>query len=470
MNNNTNVIPETKDPVVKLLRQTLENMTGKTEQRIDNIEKEIVSDILSQSLPDCLSLPVPLMAMLQVQKRNARKDDTSPIDNVQGTNFTLKSTGPKNARVYNFMPILNATIFKGSVSEVKKGTMQNTWKITLDAEEWVDNLSGLSLYINNEDISVENIELYSGENKLPIAMMSDYNHLPFTDVLCRYMQYNGNKELYKLLMHWHDILCQKAHAYCIVRPYDSRNIPLHRNGSEISLTMILKGSGRIGDLNVGDIHINSFPIINIEEDTKLIADIQRPDLNDGKTLLVDATSDDPSLVKRKYGTTHDGVDSNKEVYILLKKDGKQYHHIHYLATDDIPVGLITRGCKMKPSSTAFTSSVAIDVFPNKEISQESLRQMGKYHLQTNDRIVTPTDILTFCKTQLIKIYGYDEGQIKGMEWIPADMKVKIQLEGVKEISEKELASQSIALASMIAKRTAHQTPITIKISDTRAKQ
>ena len=470
MNNNTNEKHETQDPVVKLLRQTLEDMTEKTEQRIDNIEKEIVSDILSQSLPDCISLPVPLMAMLQVQKRNARKDDTSPIDNVQGAYFTMKPADTKNTRDYNFMPLLNATIFKGSISEVKKGTMQNTWKITLDAEEWVDNLSGLSLYINNEDISVENIELYSGENKLPIATISDYNHLPFTDVLCRYMQYNGNKELYKLLMHWHDILCQKAHAYCIVRPYDSRKIPLHRNGSEIPLTIILKGGGRIGDLNTQDIHINCIPIINAEEGSKLIADIQRLDMNDGKTLLVDATSDDPSLKKRKYGTTHDGVVANKEVYILLKKDEKKYHHIHYLATDDVPVGFITRGCEMKPSSTAFISAKVIDVFPNKEISQESLRQMGKYHLQTNDRIVTPTDILTFCKAKLIGLYGYNEGQIKGMEWIPTDMEVKILLEGEKEVTQEDVKNQSLALASMIAKRTARATPLTINIINTDTKQ
>ena len=468
--NNANLKRETQDPVVILLRQTLGYMTGKTEQRIDNIENEIVSDILSQSLPDCLSLPVPLMAMLQVQKRNARKDDTSPTDNLQGAYFTMKLGDTKNTRDYRFMPLLNATIFKGSISEVKKGTLQNSWKITLDAEEWVDNLSGLSLYVNNEDISVENIELYSGENKLPIAMMSDYNHLPFTDVLCRYMQYNGNKELYKLLMHWHDILCQKAHAYCIVRPYDSRKIPLHRNGSKIPLTMILKGGGRIGDLNTQDIHINCFPIINIEEDTKLISDIQRLNLNDGKSLLVDATSDDPSLEKRKYGTTHDGVVANKEVYILLKKDEKKYHHIHYIATDDVPVGLITRGCEMKPSSTAFTLSKVIDVFPYKKNSQESLRQMGKYHLQTNDRIVTPTDILTFCKAKLIGLYGYDESNIKSMEWIPTDMEVKILLEGEKEVTQEDVKNQSLALASMIAKRTAHQTPITIKIIDTRAKQ
>ena len=470
MNNNTNVRHEDQDPVVILLRRALEYMTGKTEQRINNIEKEIVSDILAQSLPDCLSLPVPLMAMLQVQKRNARKDDTSPMDNVQGTYFKMKSADPKNIRDYNFMPILNTTIFKGSISEVKKGTMQNTWKFTLDAEEWVDNLSGLSLYINSEDISVENIELYSGENKLPVAMMSDYNHLPFTDVLCRYMQYNRNEELYKLLMSWHDILCQKAHAYCIVRPYDSHDLQLHRNGSEIPLAMILKGRGRIGDLNAGDIHINCIPIINAEEGSKLISDIQRLDLSDGKTLLVDATSDDPSLKKRKYGTTHDGVVSNKEVYLLLKKDEKQYHHIHYLATDDVPVGLIARGCEMKPSSTVFSSSVVVDVFSNNGKGQESHRQMGKYHLQTHDRIVTPTDILSFCKDRLIEMYGYDESQIKSMEWDSADMKAMIQLAGVTEMPEAQLAAQSMALESMIAKRTAHQAPITINIIYNRTKQ
>lgn len=466
MNNNTNLRHEEKDPVVILLQRALEFMTGETDKRIANIEKEIVSDILSKTLPRCLSLPVPLMGMLLVEKRNTRKDATSPTDNVQSTTFTLKANNQMNNRDYSFMPLISATIIKVSVSEVNRGSLQNTWKITMDAKEWVDNLSGLSFYINKKDIFVENIELYSGENKLPIAMMSDYNHLPFNDVLCRYMQYNGNEEMYKLLMHWHDLLCEYSHAYCIVLPYDSQEIPLHVNGSEISLTMILKSRQIIEDLNIEDIHVNCIPIINAEEGFKLISDIQRLDLNDGQHLLIDATSEDTSLKKRKYGTTHDGMFSNQEVYILLKKVEKQYHHIHYIATDDIVDGFITRGCEMKPSSTAFSLSKVIDIFPCKEKNQEYLLQMGKYHLQTNDRIVTPTDILTFCKAKLIGMYKDNEIQIKNMKWISADMKVIIHLESKKIIPEEKLKSQSIALESMIAKRTIHQTPIIINIINT----
>ena len=96
--------------------------------------------------------------------------------------------------------------------------------------------------------------------------------------------------------------------------------------------------------------------------------------------------------------------------------------------------------------------------------------MGKYHLQTHDRIVTPTDILSFCKDRLIEMYGYDESQIKSMEWDSADMKAMIQLAGVTEMPEAQLAAQSMALESMIAKRTAHQAPITINIIYNRTKQ
>lgn len=481
---------QSNDPVVKLLQEGLIEMVKETNKRIDSIENEIVNDLLAQANPTRLTFPTPLMAMLQVQKKQARRNGDKSLRNTQGANFTFKDN---NGKEYDFMPLINANIIKGHVSDVRMGLLENTWDIVfeLEEDEWIDDLSGMTIYIRNkkenntedkkkdipEVVPVEQIRLYSGQKEIPIAMMSDYNRLPFSDTLLQYMQYNEDRQLYKLLMHWHDILCSNAISFGIVQPYDSKEIPLQLDGRKIYLTLRLKSRGMIDGITSDNILLNCIPIINAKEKSELMSDdqiVKRLDLVDGEYLVADATSDDPLMSKRKYGTTREGVNAHKEAYFTLHttpSERKQYHHIHYLATGAAEAGLITpQEDTMETKSTLFAASEVIDVFPNCAVEQEPIHQLKKYYLQTQDRIVTPTDILIFCKTKLIEMYGYNEGQIKDMAWDSADRKAIIQLEGRKEDTKEKLMKLSIALESMIAKRTAHATPITINIINTRTKQ
>lgn len=481
---------QSNDPVVKLLQKGLIEMVKETNSRINSIENEIVNDLLAQANPNRLTFPTPLMAMLQVQKKQARRNGDKSLMNTQGANFTFKDN---NGKEYDFMPLINANIIKGHVSDVRMGLLENTWDIVLELgeDEWIDDLSGMTIYIRNkkendpedkkkdipEVVPVEQIILYSGQKEIPFAMVSDYNRLPFSDTLLQYMQYNEDRQLYKLLMHWHDILCSNAISYGIVQPYDSKEIPLQLDGRRIYLTLRLKSRGMIDGITPDNILLNCIPVINAKEKSELIsADqiVKRLNMEDGEYLMADATSDDPLMSKRKYGTTREGVNAPKEAYIRLHtttSEGGKYNHIHYLTTGAAEADLITpQEDTMETRSTLFATSVVVDVFPNCEVEQEPIYQLKKYYLQTHDRIVTPTDILTFCKTQLIKKYGYDEGQIKGMEWVPADRKAIIQLEGRKEDTKEKLMKQSIALESMIAKRTARATPITINIINIHIKQ
>ena len=143
-------------------------------------------------------------------------------------------------------------------------------------------------------------------------------------------------------------------------------------------------------------------------------------MEDGEYLMADATSDDPLMSKRKYGTTREGVNAPKEAYIRLHtttSEGGKYNHIHYLTTGAAEADLITpQEDTMETRSTLFATSVVVDVFPN-------------------------------CEVEAI-----------------------IQLEGRKEDTKEKLMKQSIALESMIAKRTARATPITINIINTHIKQ
>lgn len=455
------------DPVVNILRQSLEYKTSEINHRIDNIEMEIVNDILARSMPDYLSLPTPFMAMLQVNKKVIRKSEKDPLFNTEGSTFSFYYDTKEGVQKYDFLPLVNANIIKGHVSEIRKGLLENTWDIALDTEEYVNNLSGMTLSIKTDGFPIEKIEISCGEKSLPISMMSDYNQFPFSETIRHYMQYSGNEYMYKLLMNWHDKLCSKALPFCIVRPYDSMNIPLHREKDRIMLKLILNGSGKKREIAKEDVILNCIPVINAELHSDYVSEIRRPNLNEGKYILADDYSGNQFLKKRIYGTNRDGVSTNKEVYIVLNtykdKDKRdRYQFIHYLASDvDIP---ITKKCELKSESSEFSSAIVVETFPCEKQTSETLQLKSLYHLQTHDRIVTPSDILSFCKTQLVTLMGYEESQIKSMEWNRTECKAEILIEGKKEIDEDDIKSQTAALKAMITKRTSMLTPVDIHIT------
>lgn len=461
MENNAHLGNEGFDPVVELLQRSLEKMVGETDHRIDHIKKEIVNDILSRSIPNYLLCPVPLMAMLQLQKKGIRKSTKDPITNTQGASFSFKS--PKDNRTLNFMSLINANIFNGRVVEVRKGQLENTWEVALEMDEWVDNLSGLAFFINNADVPVGKIEISNGLTNIPIAMMSDYNQLPFSNTLIRYMQYSSNEKIYKLLMHWHDILLSKSYSYCIIRPYRTQDIPLRQDGKRILLNLVLKESVKKTKIEKNDILLNCIPVINVDEGFEMVSELKRLNLEEGKYLIADDVSENPFLKKRKYGTTREGVETNKEVYIALHRteDNRKYHFIHYLYSDgEVPV---IRGDELSSVLAEFSSATVIDTFPYKEPQQETENVNGLFHLQTHDRIVTPTDILSFCKTKLATLFNYNESEIKSMEWNREECKALIWIEGGKEREEADIVAQEAALKAMLLKRTALLTPINIDI-------
>ena len=140
---------QSNDPVVKLLQKGLIEMVKETNSRINSIENEIVNDLLAQATPNRLTFPTPLMAMLQVQKKQARRNGDRSLMNTQGTNFTFKDN---NGKEYDFMPLINANIITGHVSDVRMGLLENTWDIVfeLEEDEWIDDLSGMTIYIRNK--------------------------------------------------------------------------------------------------------------------------------------------------------------------------------------------------------------------------------------------------------------------------------------------------------------------------------
>lgn len=468
MDNNSYYENEELDPVVKLLQKSLEYMTGRTEHRINNVEEEIIRDLLARSMPDYLSLPIPFMAMIQLQKKDVLKQETDPVISTRDSCFSFSAQTKDNIRKdYEFIPLINANIIKGHVVEVGEGLLANTWDVDLEVEEPVDNISGMAFFFRHKSAPYEQIELSCGGRILPVTMMSDYNHLPFSETIVRYMQYNGNEQVYKLLMHWHDILCSRGYSYCIVQPYNNTEVPLHPVNGTIRIALRFQGGEKVGNIQKDDILLNCIPVINANEDIKLVSETTILDLEHGKYLIAEDTSENPSFKKRRFGIAHEGTKSNRDIFIALHKyntenNKEKYHVIHYLASDDdVP---ITKNCELMSRSSEFSSAIVVETFPCEKQTSETLQLKSLYHLQTHDRIVTPSDILSFCKTQLVTLMGYEESQIKSMEWNRTECKAEIMIEGKKEIDEDDIKSQTAALKAMITKRTSMLTPVDIHIT------
>ena len=114
------------------------------------------------------------------------------------------------------------------------------------------------------------------------------------------------------------------------------------------------------------------------------------------------------------------------VYLLLHQDEERKEesvNVSYLTTHGASVNesLTEDSTFMLPA--AFNTAVCQQIVPptlgndeiNDKVCEESLM---RYHIITNDRIVTPADIKTFCSKELRTRYGVDSSMVSGIDVQP----------------------------------------------------
>ena len=116
--------------------------------------------------------------------------------------------------------------------------------------------------------------------------------------------------------------------------------------------------------------------------------------------------------------------SMEGVYLLLHKDDNQDMKkvnldISYLLTQGASVNSVLNGDSTFISPAAFdsgaTRQIVAPVPGTNEISDKACeKSLMRYHIITNDRIVTPADIKAFCYNELLTRYGIDTEMVESI--------------------------------------------------------
>ncbi|HOY32890.1 MAG TPA: hypothetical protein PKW80_13510 [Bacteroidales bacterium] len=139
---------------------------------------------------------------------------------------------------------------------------ENLFKVTMECNEHINDLSGVSFYFTTKRFTDLSISI--NDKSLPLIKPGDYANLPFTEwfdtenMLFDQSVIYGNKEF------WMDIFAVNNLPYFIVDNYDSQKIS---SGSGNTIEMIFEFTTLDPNFSFDskDVLINCVPIVNVEK-------------------------------------------------------------------------------------------------------------------------------------------------------------------------------------------------------------
>ena len=440
------------DPVVNLLLSALSYQAYHIHKNVNQYEEKILNEFCDRTIPFNLIKPLPAFSIIKTKlKENC---DEKILDETSSFEF-VNSRKQK----FTFIPLLNTKIINAEL-EVADQLAENVWKVELRLNAPVDNLSGLSFYLDTQDfISIENIR-YEDE-ELPLIKPSQYNELPFTKWFNNnHLLLNQNYYLFGTYDYWQELfLTNTAHLFYIDQ-YETKKIPLNGQ-TNIELEITLNSPADIHDI----LKINCIPVVNVEKEERTL-DHRNPiqklssDANEFLNLLYDKEDEKimDNIFIRQYGVERynpvllfeqmqellyrynsdyyafqdirelkntDKLENLQNVideirnivakseekkikdhyYAILKKNNNETKPVDlkYLTTAGASANGIKKGEKTTKAPISIDNNKTTLLLETKGgsngIKDETQKEnIAKYYFQTKDRLVTPADMMIFIKT------------------------------------------------------------------------
>ncbi|MCL1851355.1 MAG: hypothetical protein FWF70_08160 [Bacteroidetes bacterium] len=448
------------DPVVNLFITALSYQAYHIYNYIDQYEERTLRDLRDRTVPFHLLKPYPAFTIIETKLKDG--SDEKIIDETCSFEFMSSSKKQKFA----FAPLLNTKVINAELEVVNK-IDNNVWTIALECTAPLDNLTGLSFYIDTPDfVTIESIK-YRGD-ELPVIKPSQYNDLPFTKWFNNnHLLLKHNYYLFGTHDYWREVFLTHSNKLYIIDQYDPSAI--HLDGRTIQLEITFNSAVDIYNI----LKINCIPIVNVEK-KEIVLDIRNPikefSTDSGEFLnllcMEGYEKDFDNILVRQHGVER--FNSNKlfeqiqemlnKYYsdyfafqnirefnttdkwenlqymmneirsIVSKSDDKKIkdHYYAILKKENIDVKkvdlnyLITQGTSvngMFRDGKAVKTPLALDMAKTfllmetkggrDAIQNEAQKEdIAKYYFQTKDRLVTQADIIAFIKT-----YYYGEKRL-----------------------------------------------------------
>ena len=450
-----------QDPVINLLLAALSYQAFHVQKNINSFEEKTVRELRNRMIPFHLLKPTPAFSIVETQLKEGVAEKM--VDETCSFEFMNN-----RKQKFNFAPLCNTKIINAALKTTRQ-TEENVWLVELQSAAPIENLSGLSFYLDTEEyVEIESVKYE--DTALPLVKPSQYNELPFTKWFNNaHLLLNQNYYLFGTYDYWQEIFLTSQKSLYYINQYDSKKIAFS-DPHHITLKFTLNSP-----LNIDNIlKINCIPVVNVEkneavlEERNPVKDLSS-DTGEFLNLLYHKDKSIENVLIRQYGVeryspvqlfeqmqeilyryhsdyyafqnirelrTTDRLENLKAIidemqgivskseenkiknhyYAALKQNEEPVKKVEleYLTTSGAAANGIRVGEKTTKTQLFLDLGKTILRLETKggsnSISDETQKEnIAKYYFQTQDRLVTPADIKSFIKT------FYYEGTLFGDE-------------------------------------------------------
>jgi hypothetical protein len=438
------------DPVINLLLSALSYQAFHIQKNIEQYEENTLRNFCDRIVPFHLIKPTPAFSIVETKIAKA-SDETEEKIIDESSIFEFKRS--------KFVPLLKTKILNAELENVKQ--QGKNIRITLQSDNPIENLSGLSFYVDTpETVNIETITW--NDYELPLIKPSQCNELPFTKWFNNaHLFLNQNYYLFGTYDYWQEIFLTNTTQLFYIGQYDTKKIPLSGQ-TQIELEITLSSYSNIGD----KLKINCIPVVNVEK-KEVILNSRNPikqlssDTGEFLNLLYDKENVEEHIdsffirqhgVERynpkqlleqmqeilyRYGSDYYAFQSISELknsdklkrmqeiiddisgimtkfennriknhyYAVLKKNETENTNVHveYLTTSGTAANGIKKDDKAIKAPNYLDKNKTVLLLETKggknSIKDETQKEnIAKYYFQTKDRLITQEDIRTFIKT------------------------------------------------------------------------
>lgn len=504
-----------KDPLVNLLITALAYQENQIENDIKSFRSGMVSELEEAVLPFHLTKANPAVAMMSTFKA---KGNVSRCVVGEDTTFTLRKESFRERATFNFCPLFESNIIGATVKEISP-LPDGKWKLTLDVWDEKTVLGGVGFFFKG--LEFDALAMCLGDKQIGLINPWEYDCFPMNPNFTFWNLIYNKSLAFGTNEQWFDLWAEQQVQYYMVDPY----IPVVLTQGTVELTLDFIGLKNtevamdnvfINSFPVVNVNKRSFALTPSEPIVKIADD------NDYFMNLVgepDTIDEADKFVLRRYGCERFGFSellrladslqkrSNTDYYayqeISSLKDGDKMRKLKVLLKDimseinnngtpktgvyailkenadvelSIPLeALYTDGSRangIEPGAVVMEAPSELDLGQtcvltsssggrDEVVDAEEKKMLSRYYALTNDKLVTRSDLKSFCVKELLR---YDIGSVDRIEVVAEEDGGRIIVAFVSEVSsELDLKSIQQRIQRLIEVRSSGLMPVTVTI-------
>ena len=504
-----------KDPLVSLLITALAYQEQQIETDIEHFRKGMVAELEDFMLPCHLTKANPAIAMMSTAKAKGNRARCLVGDN---TVFTVQKESFRERTSYNFRPLFESNIIGATVIELSQ-SLNGKWKLTLEVEDEKTVLGGVGFYFKG--IEFDELTMHLGDKEVNLINPWEYDRFPMCPDFSFWNLVYNKSLVFGTNEQWFDLWAEQQVQYYMVDPYAP--IVLNQGPMELTLDFIGLKDKNISADNVfinsfPVVNVNkkifsltpSEPIVKIADDNDFFMNLVGE---------YDTVEEADKFILRRYGCERFGLsellhladtlqkrsktdfyayqeisslqdgDKMRKLKVLLKdimneinREGMPKSGVYALLKENADVNiaiplkaLYTDGAKgndIDSGAVVLTVPSDFDLGQTRfltrssggrdeVIDSEEKKMLSHYYALTNDKLVTRSDLKSFCVKEL---YKYDIGSVNRIEVVNNDDGTRTVVAFVTEVNpELDLKSIQQRIQRLIEVHSSGLMPVNVMI-------